>query len=175
MPEGVKVYFDTNLYFNKFQDPYRVLPETNNMFNKVKSGEFRLIISQSILMEMYHVMCLPIEKISKFEEAEKAMKDIANAYNDIKTTILHFPNTDLAKNEFDGMDPLKLIDFVENVPGSSLIEYIGKKLPGSMDFMHVMIASNQKCEKFFTYDKGLLLLDSNQQKGNMRIIRPYKP
>ncbi len=175
MLDGVRVYFDTNLYLNKFGDPFKVCSETTHMFNKVKSGEFRLIISQSILMELYHVMCLTIEKIPKFDDAQTAMKEITNAYNEIKNTLLQFPNTDLVENEFDGIDSLKLIDFVENVPGSSLIEYCGKKLPGSMDFMHVMIAFNLKCEKFFTYDKGLLLLDSNQQKGNMRIIRPYKP
>jgi len=175
MPEGVRVYFDTNLYFNKFEDPYKVLLETNHMFNKVKSGEFRLIISQSIMMEIYHVMCLTIEKISKFEDAKEAMNQINNAYNEIKNTMLQFPYTEFVENEFAGIDPLKLIDFVEKVPGSSLIDFAGKKLPGSMDFMHVMIASNLKCEKFFTYDTGLLSLDSYQQKGNMKIIRPYKP
>lgn len=175
MPDGVRVYFDTNLYLNKFSDPFKVHSETNNMFNKVKSGEFRLIISQSILMEIYHVMCLPIEKISKFDDAKKAMNEVTNAYNEIKNTTLQFPNTELVENEFDGIDSLKLIDFVENVPGSSLIDFFGKKLPGSMDFMHVMIASNLKCEKFFTYDNGLLSLDSNQRKGNMKILRPYKP
>jgi len=175
MPEGVKVYFDTMLYFNKFEDVYRASPATNNMFNKVKSGEFRLIISQSILMEMYHVMCLPIEKITKFIEAEEAMEAITDAYHDIKKVILSFPNTELAENEFNGIDSKNLIDFVESVPGSALIDFTGKKLPGSMDFMQLMIASNLKCEKFFTYDNGVIMVNSNHRKGNMQIIRPYMP
>jgi len=174
MPDAVRVYFDTNLYLNKFEDLYRASPETNNMFNKVKSGEFRLIISQSILMEIYHVMCLPLEKITKFAEAQDAMEKITDAYKDIKKTLLHFPSTELAENEFDGLDSKKLIDFVESVPGSSLIDFAGKKLPGSMDFMHVMIASNLNCEKFFTYDEGVIMLSSNHKKGNMEIIRPYR-
>jgi len=175
MPEGVKVYFDTNVYFNKFEDAYRSSPATNNMFNKVKSGEFRLIISQSVLMEIYHVMCLPIEKITKFVEAKDAMDAITDAYNDIKIAILQFPNTELVENEFDGIDSKNLIDFVESVPGSALIDFAGKKLPGSMDFMHVMVASNLKCEKFFTYDNGVIMINSNHRKGSMQIIRPYKP
>lgn len=175
MPEGVKVYFDTNVYFNKFEDVYRASPATNNVFNKVKSGEFRLIISQSILMEIYHVMCLPIQKIPKFSEAKDAMEKITDAYQDIKKAILQFPNTELPENEFDGIDSKNLIDFVENVPGSALIDFAGKKLPGSMDFMHLMIASNLKCEKFFTYDNGVIMINSNQRKGNMDIIRPYNP
>jgi len=175
MLEGVKVYFDTMLYFNKFEDVYRVSSETNNIFNKVKSGEFRLIISQSILMEMYHVMCLPIEKITKFTEAKDAMKAITDAYADIKKMILQFPNTELAENEFNGIDSKNLIDFVESVPGSALIDFAGKKLPGSMDFMQLMVASNLKCEKFFTYDNGVIMINSNHKKGSIEIIRPYKP
>lgn len=174
MTDAVKVYFDTNVFFNKFGDPYKIKPETINIFNKVKSGEFRLIISQSILMEMFHVMCLPIEGITKFSEAETAMTDITNAFNDIKETVLKFPNTELAENEFDGISSTDLIDFVESVPGSSLIDFAGKKLPGSMDFMQIMVASNLKCKKFFTYDKGVLMLNSNQRKNNMDVVRPYR-
>lgn len=174
MPDAVRVFFDTMLYFNKFQDPFKISPETINMFNKVKSGEFRLIISRSIFMEMYHVMCLTLEKISNFKDAQTAMEAITNAYNDIKTTILHFPNTELAENEFNGIDSKNLIDFVESVPGSRLIDFHGKKFPGSMDFMQLMIASNLNCKKFFTYDEGLLKLQSNQRKGNIEIIKPYR-
>ena len=83
MPEGVKVYFDTMLYLNKFQDPATARPETNNMFSKVRSGEFRLIISQLTFVEMYHVMCLPLEEINRFNEAEDALKQIICAYEDI--------------------------------------------------------------------------------------------
>ncbi len=81
MTEGVRVYFDTMLYLNKFRDPYTVKPETTNMFNKVKSGEFRLIISQTVMMEIYHVLCLSVEKIKKFEEASKIMEE-SNTMND---------------------------------------------------------------------------------------------
>ncbi len=70
MPEDVRVYFDTMLYLNKFQDPATARPETNNMFNKVKTGEFRLIISQLTFVEMYHVMCLPLEKITRRDLSE---------------------------------------------------------------------------------------------------------
>lgn len=174
MPDAVKVYFDTNLYFNKFEDAFKVYPETTNIFNKVKSGEYRLIISKSILMEIYHVMCLPIEKISKFDDAKDAMDAITDAYADIKKAMLQFPNTELVENEFDGLDSNNLIDFVESVPGSSLIEFAGKKLPGSMDFMQLMVASNLKCKKFFTYDKGVIMINSNHKKGDIEIIRPYR-
>ncbi len=173
MPDAVRVFFDTMLYFNKFQDPFTIKPETTNVFNKVKSGEFRLIISRTIFMEMYHVMCLPLEKLTNFQEAQTAMEQISNAYNDIRQAILQFPNTELAENEFNGIDSKNLIDFVEGVPGSSLIEFHGKKLPGSMDFIQLMVASNLNCEKFFTYDRGLLMLQSNHKKGNIDIIRPY--
>ncbi len=71
-----------------FKNPYTIKPETINIFNKVKSGEFRLIISQSVLMEIFHVMCLPLEEITKFSDAQKAMTEIIDAYNDIKGTIL---------------------------------------------------------------------------------------
>jgi len=71
--------------------------------------------------------------------------------------------------------PTDLINFVKNVPGSSLIDFKGKKLPSSMDFIHLMIASNLKCEKFFTEDKGVLKLDSYKHKGNLKIVKPYKP
>lgn len=175
MLEGVKVYFDTMLYLNKFEDPVTVKPETNNMFNKVKSGEFRLIISQLTFVEMYHVMCLPLAEISKFDEAEVALKQITEAYADIKKTILQFPNTDIVENELNGIDTKQLTTFVEHVPGSNLIDFVGmKKYPGSMDFIHLMTASNLKCEKFFTYDEGVLLLNSYAFKGNMKIIKPYK-
>lgn len=174
MPDAVRVFFDTMLYFNKFQDPMTISRETVNMFNKVKSGEFRLIISRSIFMEMYHVMCLALEEISNFKDAQEAMTKITDAYNDIQTTILQFPNTELAENEFNGIDSKNLIDFVESVPGSSLIDFYGKKLPGSMDFIQLMVASNLNCEKFFTYDEGLLKLQSNQRKGDIEIIRPYR-
>ncbi|MCH7560420.1 MAG: hypothetical protein IIC67_03465, partial [Thaumarchaeota archaeon] len=125
------------------------------MFRKVKSGEYRLIISKSILMEIYHVMCLPIEKITKFDEAKEAMDAIIDGYNDIKKTMLQFPNTEFVENEFYGLNSKCLIDFVESVPGSSLIDFVGKKLPGSMDFIQLMVASNLKCEKFLTYDNGV--------------------
>jgi len=174
MPDAARAYFDTNLYFNKFEDLYKLKPETNNMFNKVKSGEFHLVISQSIFMEIYHVLCLPLERITNFKDAQAAIKYITVAYDDIKGTILQFPNTELAENEFDGIDSKNLIDFVESVPGSNLIEFFGKKLPGSMDFMQLMVASNLNCEKFFTYDEGLIKLQSNHKKGNIEIIRPYK-
>ncbi len=49
MTDAVRVYFDTMLYLNKFQDPFTIRPETNHMFNKVKSGEFRLIVSQTTI------------------------------------------------------------------------------------------------------------------------------
>ena len=175
MPDAVRVYFDTMLYLNKFQDPYKVRPETNHMFSKVKSGEFRLVISQTTMMEIYHVLCLAIEKISDFDSASKAMEEVVEIYNRIKETMLSFPNTEFPDKEFDGIQPQNLINFVENVPGSSLIDFSGKKLPGSMDFIHLMIASNLKCEKFFTEDKGVLKLDSYNQKGNLKIIKPYKP
>ncbi len=125
-------------------------------------------------MEIYHVMCLPLEKITRFEEAKNAMESIISAYDDIKKTILQFPNTELAENEFDGIDPEDLIDFVEKVPGSSLIDFAGKKLPGSMDFIQLTVASNLKCNKFFTYDNGVLMLNSNHKKGDLDIIRPYR-
>ena len=174
MLDTVKVYFDTMLYLNKFQDPYTVRPETNHMFSKVKSGEFRLVISQINLMEIYHVLCLPIEDMKNFENASDIMNEVTKIYNRIQTTMLSFPNTEFPDHEFDGIDPKHLINFVENVPGSALIDFHGKKLPGSMDFIHLMVASNLKCEKFFTEDRGVLSLDSYKQKGNMKIIKPYK-
>ncbi|WP_420545507.1 hypothetical protein [Nitrosopumilus sp.] len=115
-----------------------------------------------------------MEKITRFEEAKNAMESIISAYDDIKKTILQFPNTELAENEFDGIDPEDLIDFVEKVPGSSLIDFAGKKLPGSMDFIQLTVASNLKCNKFFTYDNGVLMLNSNHKKGDLDIIRPYR-
>lgn len=175
MPDEVRVYFDTNLYLNKFQDPYRIKPETNHMFGKVKSGEFRLVISQTTMMEIYHVLCLAIEQISDFEAAEEAMDEVTKTYNIIKKTMLSFPNTEFPDKEFDGIEPKNLINFVENVPGSSLIDFKGKKLPGSMDFIYLMVASNLKCEKFFTYDTGVLKLDSYGYKGNLKIVKPYRP
>lgn len=175
MQEGVRVYFDTMLYLNKFQDPWKVRPETNNMFSKVKSGEFRLIISQITFVEMYHVMCTALEKITKFEEASELHEEINKAYHDMKGIILKFPNTELAENEFNGIDTKKLTTFVENVPGSGLISFQGlRKYPGSMDFIHIMTASNLKCMQFITADEGVILLDSYAHKGNMKIIRPYK-
>jgi len=175
MPEGVRVYFDTMVYLNKFQDPLTAKPETLNIFSKVKSGEYRLIISQLNFVEMYHVMCLPLEKISRMDEAKEALDQITKAYDDIRKIILNFPNTSIAENEFDGIDTKKLTTFVENVPGSNLIDFLDKhKYPGSMDFIHLMTASNLNCEKFFTYDEGVLLLDSYRFKGNMKIIRPYR-
>ena len=175
MPDAVRVYFDTMLYLNKFQDAYKVRPETNHMFSKVKSGEFRLVISQTTMMEIYHVLCLAIEKISDSDSASKAMEEVVEIYNRIKETMLSFSNTEFPDKEFDGIQPQNLINFVENVPGSSLIDFSGKKLPGSMDFIHLMIASNLKCEKFFTEDKGVLKLDSYNQKGNLKIVKPYRP
>ena len=102
------------------------------------------------------------------------MAEIIDAYNDIKETILQFPNTELAEDEFNGISSTVLMDFVESVPGSALIDFAGKKLPGSMDFMQIMVASNLKCKKFFTYDKGVLMMNSNHRKNNMDIIRPYR-
>ena len=175
MLEGVRVYFDTMLYLNKFQDPMTARPETNNMFNKVKSGEFRLIVSQLAFVEMYHVMCFPLADIHNFKDASEAYEQIGNAYHDIKKIILQFPNTEIVEKEFDKIDTKKLTTFVENVPGSSLINFLGKKkFPGSMDFIHLMVASNLNCAKFFTEDSGVLLLDSYSHKGNMKIIKPYR-
>lgn len=169
-----KVYFDTMLYLNKFQDPYTVTAETNNMFNKVKHGEFRLIISQTIMMEIYHVLCLPIENLNR-EKAEKHMDGVNKLYERISTTMLSFPNTEFTEKEFSNIDAGNMIEFVTSVPGSALIDFCGNKMPGSMDFIHIMIASSIGCKKFFTFDKGILYLDANQRKGDMKIIRPYKP
>lgn len=175
MPEGVKVYFDTMLYLNKFHDPMTTRPETNHMFSKVKSGEFRLTISQLTFVEMYHVMCLPLNTITRPTDASQMFSTINEAYGEIKNTILKFPNTEIVENEFDGIDTKKLTTFVENVPGSSLINFVGmRKFPGSMDFIHLMTASNLKCAKFFTDDTGVLLLDSYNFKGDMKIIKPYR-
>lgn len=175
MPEGAKVYFDTMLYLNKFVDPMKTRPETNNMFSKVKTGEFRLVVSQIIFVEMYHVMCLPLEKITRIAEAADALQQIRDAYFDIKRIILQFPNTEIAENELDGIDTKSLTTFVENVPGSKIADFLGmRKFPGSMDFMHLVTAANLKCDKFFTEDKGVLLLDSYNYKGNMKIVKPYR-
>src|SRR5574337_1496358 len=172
MLEGVRVYFDTMLYLNKFHDPMTVKPETTNMFNKVKSGEFRLIISQLTFVEMYHVMCLPLLDARKFQDASDMYEEINQAYYDIKKTILQFPNTEITENELGGIDTKKLTTFVENVPGSSLINFHGmKKYPGSVDFIHLMTAFNIKCEKFFTNDEGVIQLNSYNHKGNMQIIK----
>ncbi len=175
MPDGIKVYFDTMLYLNKFQDPATVRRETQNMFNKVKTGEYHLVVSQLVLMEIYHVLCRPFDDITKFAEAESTKDEINRVYDKIKTALLSFPHTEFAENEFNGIDSMNLTNFVENVPGSKLIDFLDmRKLPGSMDFMHLMVASNLKCEKFITEDKGVILLDSYNQKGNMKIIRPYR-
>jgi len=101
MPDGVRVYFDTMLYLNKFQDPFKIRPETNHMFSKVKSGEFRLVISQTTMMEIYHVLSLVIQKINDFDTAEKAMDEVTKIYNTIKETMLSFPNTEFPDKEFD--------------------------------------------------------------------------
>ncbi len=106
-----------------------------------------------------------IEKINDFDEARKAMDEVSAIHNTIKETMLSFPNTEFPDKEFDKIDPKTLINFVEHVPGSSLIDFYGKKLPGSMDFIHLMVASNLRCEKFFTEDKGVLKLDNYNQKG----------
>ena len=174
MQDEVRVYFDTMLYLNKFGDPYKLRQETINMFNKVKNGKFRLIVSQTVMMEIYHVLCLPIEKTNNFEEASQIMSEAKTIKNKIKQSMLSFPNTEFAEKEFDGIKPENLSDFVENVPGSNLIDFCGKKLPGSMDFIHLMIALNLRCEQFFTEDKGVLNLNSYNQKGNMKIIKPYR-
>lgn len=50
MQDPDRIYSDTMLYLNKFQDPMTIRPETTHMFNKVKRGEFRLVISQTTLM-----------------------------------------------------------------------------------------------------------------------------
>ena len=175
MPDADKVYFDTMLYLNKFQDPFKIRPETNHMFSKVKSGEFRLVISRTTLVEIYHVLCLPLEEITDFKTASDTMDEITKMYHRIQETMLSFPNTEFPDNEYDGIDPKNLINFVESVPGSALIDFHGKKLPGSMDFIHLMIASNLKCGKFFTEDKGVLGLDSYNHKGSLKIIKPYRP
>lgn len=174
MTDGVRVYFDTMLYLNKFKDLYEVKPETTNMFNKVKYGEFRLIVSQTVMMEIYHVLCLPIEKIDNFDKASQIMDEAKTIAKKIKESMLSFPNTEFAEKEFDGIKPENLSSFVENVPGSNLIDFYGKKLPGSMDFLHLIVALNLRCEKFFTYDTGVLNLDSYNQKGDMKIIKPYR-
>lgn len=44
MPESVRVYFDTMLYINKFEDVFKIRPETNNIFSKVKSDVVAFII-----------------------------------------------------------------------------------------------------------------------------------
>ena len=175
MQDADRVYFDTMLYLNKFQDPYKVRQETNHMFSKVKSGEFRLVISRTTLMEIYHVLCLPIQNIPDFETASNIMDEVRKIYNRIQETMLSFPNTEFPGQEFDGINPENMINFVENVPGSALIDFHGKKLPGSMDFIHLLVASNLKCKKFFTEDSGVLKLDSYNQKGNLKIIKPYRP
>jgi len=175
MPDGDRVYFDTMLYLNKFQDPFTIRQETNNMFSKVKSGEFRLVISRTTLMEIYHVLCLPIQKITDLETASNTMDEVTKIYNRIQEIMLSFPNTEFPDREFDGIDSGNMINFVENVPGSALIDFHGKKLPGSMDFIHLMVASNLKCKKFFTEDRGVLNLDSYNHKGDLKIIKPYRP
>lgn len=175
MPESVKVYFDTMLYLNKFQDLLRVKPETNNIFSKVKSGEYRLMISQLTFVEMYHVMSLPLLDAKNHKEAQEMLDEIKTTYDAIKHIILEFPNTELPDHELNGIDTEEITCFVENVPGSSLIDFVGmKKYPGSMDFIHLMVAKNLQCEKFFTDDKGVILLNSYRQKGNMKIIKPYR-
>lgn len=175
MPEGVRVYFDTMLYLNKFEDPMTARPETINVFNKVKSGEFHLVISQLNFIEMYHVMCLPLVDIKKFEQASDAIQEINSAYMEIKKTLLQFPHTEIVENEFNGIDTKLMTAFVENVPGSNLIDFLDmRKYPGSMDFIHLMTASNLKCEKFFTNDNGILLLNPYNHKGNMKIIKPQR-
>lgn len=175
MPESVRVYFDTMLYINKFEDVFKIRPETNNIFSKVKSGEYHLVVSQLTFVEMYHVMCLPLAKLSNVSQAQDALKEIVNAYDAIKTKIMEYPNTEFPEHEFNGIDTRTLTDFIEKVPGSALIDFVGmNKYPGSMDFIHLMVAMNLKCDKFFTEDKGVILLDSYNQKGNMKIIKPYR-
>ena len=174
MIDGIKVYFDTMLYLDMFCDPYVSKPETANMFRKVKTGEFRLIISQTVMMEIYHVLCLPVAEERKFDNACRLMDEINETYGKISERLLSYPNTEFAKQEFNKIDSSTLIEFVKTVPGSSLIDFHGKKLPGSMDFIHIMIAVKLGCKKFFTEDKGVLSLDANQRKGDMKIIKPYK-
>jgi len=174
MYEGVRVYFDTMLYLNKFGDEIKVKPETQNMFAKVKSGEFRLVVSQLNFLEVYHVMCLRLEKQRNIGEAKDMLDEIRAAYADIKNTVMHFPNTEVIGDDLD-VDVEGLMNFAENVPGSNLIDFISRrKLPGSMDFLHIMIAVKNNCSKFFTEDKGVLALESYQQKGDMKIIKPYR-
>ncbi len=126
-------------------------------------------------MEIYHVLCLPLEKVRNFKEASAMMDEIDKVYTRIRTARLSFPNTEFPDNEFNGINSCDMINFVEHVLGSSLIDFHGKKLPGSMDFFHVMIALNLNCTKFFTEDRGVLGLESYQQKGNLKIIKPYRP
>jgi len=76
MPEGVKVYFDTMVCLNKFEDALKVRPETQNIFAKVKSGEFRLIVSQLNFLEMCHLMCLPLENQRNTGEAKDSLDEI---------------------------------------------------------------------------------------------------
>ena len=169
-----KVYFDTMLYLDKFKEPFLTTPEVNNMFNKVKHGEFQLIVSQTIMMEIYHVLCLPIEKMN-LEKAEEYMMDVGKTYENISSKMLSFPNTEFTEKEFSNIDSSSMLKFAMSVPGSALIDFCGNKLPGSMDFIHIMIASSIGCKKFFTKDRGILYLDANQRKGDMKIIKPYKP
>lgn len=175
MTESVRVYFDTMLYINKFEDVFKVRPETTNIFSKVKSGEYHLVVSQLTFVELYHVMCKPLQDLNTFDDSQEALKEIDKVYETIKRKIMEFPNTEFPEHEFDKIDTRMLTDFVEKVPGSALIDFVGvNNYPGSMDFIHLMVAMNLKCDKFFTDDKGVIALNSYNQKGNMQIIKPYR-
>lgn len=88
MLEGDKVYFDTMLYLNKFWDPMAIKPSTINMFRKVRRGEFRLVVSHLNLLEMYHVMCLPVEKTTTLQEAKDVHGKIIDGYADARQAML---------------------------------------------------------------------------------------
>jgi len=87
---------------------------------------------------------------------------------------MHFPNTEFIGDDLD-VDAEGLMNFAENVPGSNPIGFISRsKLPGSVDFLHMVIAAKNNRSKFFTEGKGALALDSCQQKGDMKIVKPYR-
>lgn len=117
---------------------------------------------------------MPVQEAKNLKQAQEIMDEVDKVYKRIKKSMLEFPNTEFAENEFSGINPTDMINFVENVPGSSLIDFVGKKLPGSMDFMHIIIASNLNCTKFFTEDNGVLKLNSYHQKGNLQIVKPCR-
>ena len=113
MIDAVKVYFDTMLYLDKFEDTQRTKPETRNMFNKVKDGNFRLIISQTVMMEIYHVLCLPVQKAKNHDEALRMMETANTLSETISKNMLALPYAEFVDNEFDKIEPRSMIDFVK--------------------------------------------------------------